>query len=70
MATARNGQARWIPFVQRLSFATRSASGWIRRRPDEQGDAFNQQTMSDRQVAATEVGALPFLNAEGQVLHC
>jgi hypothetical protein len=45
MATARNGLARGIPLVQRLSFAMRSASGWIRRRPDEQGDLCN---MSDR----------------------
>jgi hypothetical protein len=28
MATARNGRARGIPLVQRLSFATRLASGW------------------------------------------
>jgi hypothetical protein len=54
MATALNGRARRIPLVQRLSFATRSASGWIRRRPDEQGDLCNEQTMSDRLVAATE----------------
>jgi len=48
MATARNGLARGIPLVQRFSFAMRSASGWIRRRPDEQGDLCNEQTMSDR----------------------
>jgi len=48
MATALNARARRIPLVQRLSFATRSASGWIRRRPDEQGDLCNEQTMSDR----------------------
>src|SRR5260221_14554235 len=52
MATAGNGRARWVPLVQRLSFATRSASSWIRRRPDEQGDLCNEQTMSDRLVAA------------------
>jgi hypothetical protein len=28
MATALNGRARRIPLVQRLSFATRSASDW------------------------------------------
>jgi hypothetical protein len=28
MATARNGRVRRIPLVQRLSFGTRSASGW------------------------------------------
>ena len=35
MATARNGRACLIPLVPRLSFGTRLASGWIRRRLHE-----------------------------------
>ena len=57
MATARNGRACLIPLVPRLSFGTRLASGWIRRRPHEAMQPVNIKTMSDRLVASTEEAA-------------